>query len=251
MVSAAFSPDGTRVVTASNDWTAQIWDAASGKGLVRVVHHDKVTAAAFSPDGARIVTASEDKTAAVWSASTGELLASLEHDSEVEHAAFSPDGGRVITAGRDQSARIWDAGTGGLLASLTHQGNVASAAFSPDGSRAVTASDDKTVRIWDTRLDDGSLAQWAATAARSPFFLRGSALVPRWPPPARPTDFTHRGRGCFERGGISRDQDNAGSVASQADRGRLPDALTGSCDNCDRFFHASSPMKVSFSSLPG
>jgi WD40 repeat protein len=65
--SAAFSPDGTRVVTASLDHTARVWDAATGKPLAPpLVHQDSVWSAAFSPDGTRVVTASADHTARVW-----------------------------------------------------------------------------------------------------------------------------------------------------------------------------------------
>ena len=59
MLSAAFSPDGTRIVTASDDITARIWDAATGNELtVLRGHEDPVLSAGFSPDGTRIVTAS-------------------------------------------------------------------------------------------------------------------------------------------------------------------------------------------------
>ena len=73
MYSAAFSPDGQRIVTASADKTARIWDAASGKPIGKPLrgHEDEVRGAAFSPDGKRIVTASSDKTARIWDVATG------------------------------------------------------------------------------------------------------------------------------------------------------------------------------------
>jgi hypothetical protein len=66
---ASFSPNGRRVVTASDDATARVWDAESGKPVGEPMRHQgAVTAASFSPDGWRIVTASNDETARVWDA---------------------------------------------------------------------------------------------------------------------------------------------------------------------------------------
>ena len=155
VLSAAYSPDGTRIVTTSADKSARIWDASTGARLaVLSGHRGSVYSAAYSPDGTRIVTASDDRTARVWDARTGTQLAVLSgHGDVVNSAAYSSDGTRIVTASNDKTARIWDARTGAQLAVLSGHGDlVNSAVYSHDGTRIVTASDDKTARIWDARL---------------------------------------------------------------------------------------------------
>jgi WD40 repeat protein len=150
--SAVFSPDGTRVISASDDRTARLWDAATGKQIAILRGHEgRVVRAAFSPDGTRVVTASLDKTARLWNAATGKQVALLgEHANTVGSAVFSPDGTRIISASDDGTARLWDAATGKQIAFLRgHDDAIQSVAFSPDGTRVVTASEDNTARLWD------------------------------------------------------------------------------------------------------
>jgi WD40 repeat protein len=144
----AFSSDGARVLTASLDNTAKLWEVASGKLIASFVHQGVVEDVAFSPDDTRILTASEDKTAKLWNAATGKLITSFEHQDSVWHAAFSPDGARILTASADHSAKLWDAVSGDLLISFQHQDEVKDAVFSPDGARILTASKDKTAKLW-------------------------------------------------------------------------------------------------------
>jgi WD40 repeat protein len=149
---ASFSAYGKRIVTASQDKTARVWDAATGQLVATLSGHTgAVNDAAFSPDGTRVVTASQDNTARVWDAASGNLLATLTgHTAEVRKANFSPDGTHVVTAGDDNTARVWDAQSGALLATLTgHTGTVYDATFSRDGKFIVTASDDHSARVWD------------------------------------------------------------------------------------------------------
>ena len=147
-----FSPDGDRIVTASYDNTARVWDVASGEEVAILSGHTNwVLGAEFSPDGDRIVTASYDNTARVWDVASGEEVAILSgHTNWVLGAEFSPDGDRIVTASYDNTARVWDVASGEEVAILSgHTNWVLGAEFSPDGDRIVTASYDNTARVWD------------------------------------------------------------------------------------------------------
>jgi WD40 repeat protein len=151
--SASFSPDGGRIVTASNDRTARVWEPASGaERTVLRGHENWVNSASFSPDGDRIVTASADGTARVWAATSGAESAVLRgHADGVRSASFSTDGRRIVTASADRTARVWQAASGAECVVLPgHEGGVNSASFSPDGRHIVTASADRTARVWET-----------------------------------------------------------------------------------------------------
>ncbi|WP_076401501.1 nSTAND1 domain-containing NTPase [Insolitispirillum peregrinum] len=155
VTAASFSPDGKKVLTASYDGTARVWDLSSSPPTAISLngHKSAVGAASFSPDGRRVVTASDDNTARVWdlSAQTPTAIVLKGHTGDVTAASFSPDGRRVLTASYDQTARVWDL-SDLTLASLVlkgHTGHVTAASFSPDGQRVITASDDKTARVWN------------------------------------------------------------------------------------------------------
>ena len=173
VVSAAFSPDGRRVVTASSDNTARVWDL-SGERPVAVVlegHKNPVVSAAFSPDGRRVVTASSDNTARVWDLSGERPVAVVleGHKNWVLSAAFSPDGRRVVTASYDNTARVWDLSGERPVAVVLegHKNRVQSAAFSPDGNKVLTVVSSgisPTMLIWPFPADPATTIMAARRA---------------------------------------------------------------------------------------
>jgi WD40 repeat protein len=114
VVSAAFSPDDTRVVTASIDGTARIWTWNGSSPEMILRHYDAVNSAAFSSNGAWVVTASKDGTARVWSVTDGVERLVLRHGNAVRSATFSPgsrdaqsDPDYVATGSDDGRVRLW------------------------------------------------------------------------------------------------------------------------------------------------
>ena len=138
--------------TASQDKTARVWDAETGKPLGAPMTHEKgVASASFSPDGKRVVTASSDKSARVWDAETGKPLgAPMTHDAQVNSASFSPDGKRVVTASQDQSARVWRADWS--LFESTDALMVAACASIDPAARRITVEDRRLVPLIPPKL---------------------------------------------------------------------------------------------------
>jgi WD40 repeat protein len=150
IAAAAFSRDGSQVVTGSKDSTARVW-RADGRGdpIVLQGHQGAVHTARFSPDGSQIVTASADGTARLWpvgETAGGPVLSG--HGGEVLSAAFSQDGSKIVTASQDGTARVWSADGDDVVVLRGHEGTVHTAVFDSPGLRVVTASEDSTARVW-------------------------------------------------------------------------------------------------------
>jgi len=147
----AWSPDGTKLATASMNHGARIWDAVSGHAVTPpLAHQGEVYGVAWSPDGTRVATASQDGTARVWNAASGRpVTPPLAHHGRVLAVAWSPDGKRVATASGDHTARVWNADSGqAVTPPLAHEDRVHAIAWSPDGQQVATAGDDHTARLW-------------------------------------------------------------------------------------------------------
>jgi WD40 repeat protein/serine/threonine protein kinase len=147
---AEFSPDGSKVLTSSDDHTAKVWDATSGRMLLTLHHDDDVYDATSSPDGRWIVSSSKDKTARIWDAETGRLLRTLPHHDTVWRACFSPDLHLIATASQDKSVQLWNAQTGEPVGGpLVHRSHVERVNFSPDGRFLSTKSWNEGGYVWD------------------------------------------------------------------------------------------------------
>ncbi|MCP4697986.1 MAG: PKD domain-containing protein [Gammaproteobacteria bacterium] len=154
---AAFSPDGTRIVSGSRDNTLKLWDAATGAelktlGYNRYHYPSYLSDMALSLDGTRLVSGYSDGYMELWDTATGmKLPAPRGHTTHIETTAFSPDGARIVSGSSDGTLKLWDTVTGAeLLAFSGHSRSVYTAAFSPDGTRIVSGGDGgKNLILWD------------------------------------------------------------------------------------------------------
>ena len=186
---AVFSLDGKKIVTASKDSTAKIWDAESGMLIQTLIGHEgRINSAVFSPaspidpdGGKKIVTASNDSTAKIWETESGRLIQSFGgHEGEVRSAVFSPDGKKIMTISRDNTAKMWDVETGRVIHTfIEHMTPIYFAVFSPNGKKIVTNSINKTAKIWDAESmkEIHTLAGHESDFYRAVFSPNGNKIV--------------------------------------------------------------------------
>jgi WD40 repeat protein len=148
----AMASNGERVITATPDGVARVWNLAVGAcEHLLAGHTERVFTVAISPDGDRAITGSSDRTARTWNLISGRcehLLAG--HTGIVRAAVISADGSHAVTASADSTARVWNLATGACEHILAgHMGGVFTVTMSLDGNRALTGSTDGTGRVWN------------------------------------------------------------------------------------------------------
>jgi WD40 repeat protein/serine/threonine protein kinase len=150
----AFSPDGARLVTASADRTAKVWDAATGALQWTLAgHQSDIMDVLFTPDGQSILTFAMDGTAKRWSARTGRLeWTFLGHRDGIWSADVDATGARLATASADGTARVWSARQQRHVRAVHAPGRtLMHASFEPGGERIATIESTGVVQVWDGR----------------------------------------------------------------------------------------------------
>lgn len=158
--SALFSPDGSMLLTASDDGTTQIRDPQTGRCMSTIMAHEGIVfVARFAPYSPEFVTAGADGVVCLWDIETSECVQEFRgHTGSVHCAAFSPSGLLLLTTSRDRTLRLWEKETGDCKRMFHgHVHTVLAASFSQDEKLIVSASADHTAKVWSAESGDCTL----------------------------------------------------------------------------------------------
>ena len=165
----AWSPDGTKIASSSDDATVRIWDTETAKELrlITTQRQQKKTAernqtlsqsqsqssyaVAWSPDGSTVAGAWEGGLLRAWTIDRKTPLWRLRLKGSAGELNYSPDGRLISAAWSTNVVYIIDANKGKIVQHLEqHSAPVPTAAWSSNGSLLASGSWDNTILIWDS-----------------------------------------------------------------------------------------------------
>jgi hypothetical protein len=167
-VTAAISPDGTRLATAAG--VAVRWyDVSSGAKTLGLRLIAGCNDMQYSPDGTRLATCGKDGIH-VWDPAIGQQRAALAPAAEVRSMAFGSCGHVLVTVGKDHVVRVFDIASGSQRRQLDTAPDTTGVTLGPDGRFALASSSDGTLRLWDV------MAGYERTRLPAPAKFRHAAL---------------------------------------------------------------------------
>lgn len=165
-----FNPARDELATAGPDSTVRVWDARTGRELLRLDHAELATAATFDAKGARLATSDESGAVCLWDAATGAKLHCMSHGAPVYWVGFSPSSALLASVALDGSIGVWDTSSGQRRALFQHGARLKAAQFDPQEKRLASFGSETETRLWNLvdggeswRLD-GSSSSYAGVA---------------------------------------------------------------------------------------
>ncbi|KAE8296717.1 POC1 centriolar protein-like protein B Pat-interacting protein 1 [Larimichthys crocea] len=150
--SVAFSHDGHRLVTASDDKSVKVWSVHRQCFIYSLSQHTNwVRCARFSPDGRLIASCGDDRTVRLWDTSTKHCINCFtDYGESATFVDFNSSGTCIASSGADSSLKIWDLRTNKLIQHYqVHSAGINSFSFHPSNNYLISGSSDCTVKIMD------------------------------------------------------------------------------------------------------
>ncbi|MEQ8787687.1 MAG: c-type cytochrome domain-containing protein [Pirellulaceae bacterium] len=181
----AFTADGSKLVSGSQDKTFRVWNTADGKPIDDAVETPSaIGAVTLVAEDQQVATGGEDKTIRLWNlpgseaaeAAKKEALEAAKKAAEGKEgeeakvapqppqpvaelaghsapvtslAAMAPSGAQLVSGSQDATVRVWDVPGKKAIRSMSHGGPVVSVAVRSDGKRIASASSNNTAKLWD------------------------------------------------------------------------------------------------------
>lgn len=152
----AFSPDGTQVVTSSDEKLVHVWPVHSEEKPRRIdIREGGARSLTFSEDG-RWLAAASDKSLTIWDASHLERARQVDIPEGRHIVAFTPAGLCLVASATFRTLRLWEATTGQELAVLDTDVRVEEMSMTPTGDRLIVSDANGSLRIWQVPVPDAS-----------------------------------------------------------------------------------------------
>lgn len=153
LVSASFSPDGSRAVT-TDPSTLVLWNTATGESLGYWGSPGVVMDVALFSDNRNILLGLDNHSALVFDATTGAYRQTLSHRGSVGAVSVSQNDRFVLTGSDDFTAIFWDLDNAGAVNTYQHNSPVSVVALSDSARYAFTAAQGSLAAIWDNQTGE-------------------------------------------------------------------------------------------------
>jgi len=152
----ACSPDGRRIIVATDNRGLRAWDSRTGAllGVLVPPGASSIQSCAFAPNGRQVAVGCANGHIEIHDAENGELVGKVDFGVQLQSCAYSPDGGRLVCAAWSDFS-VWDTALicrGGEKPADADVGEISWLEFAPDGcGMATTAADRRAIHIWNTQ----------------------------------------------------------------------------------------------------